>query len=85
MEEDVAFFFKQWGGPVRYCWWSRCWHGFWPSWLRGRLMGMLEKLIRMFKKSVPEPPSEAPTGPQPLRPSPMVGELHGVVGASDRR
>jgi hypothetical protein len=48
-------------------------------------MGMLEKLIRMFKKSVPEPLSEAPTGPQPLRPSPMVGELRGVVGASDRR
>jgi hypothetical protein len=48
-------------------------------------MSMLEKLIRMFKKPAPEPPSEAPTGPQPLRPSPMVGELRGVVGASDRR
>ncbi len=48
-------------------------------------MSMLKKLIRMFKKSVPEPPPEAPTGPQPLRPSPMVGELRGVVGAADHR
>jgi hypothetical protein len=56
--------------------WSSC--GLVP----GTLMRMLKKLIRMFKKPSPEPPSEVPTGPQPLRPSPMVGELH---GRPDRR
>jgi hypothetical protein len=45
-------------------------------------MRMFKKLIRMFKKSAPEPPPNAPPRPQPLRPSPMVGELH---GRPDRR
>jgi hypothetical protein len=45
---------------------------------------MLEKLIRMFKKPAPESLSEAPTGPQPMRPTPMVGELHGRPDTSYR-
>jgi hypothetical protein len=48
-------------------------------------MRMFRKLIKMFKKSAHEPLPGAPPGPQPLRPSPMVGELRGVVGAADHR
>jgi hypothetical protein len=46
---------------------------------------MFKKLIKLFKKSAREPISSGLSGPQPLRPSPMVGELHGVVGAADQR
>jgi hypothetical protein len=48
-------------------------------------MGMFKKLIRMFKKPPAEPPVDEASLPQPLRPSPMVGELRGVVGAADHR
>ena len=47
-------------------------------------MSMLKKLIRMFKGPTPEPPSEGLTGPQPLRPTPMVGELTGRRDTSYR-
>jgi hypothetical protein len=45
-------------------------------------MSMLKKLISLFKKSPAEPPVDEALLPQPLYPSPMVGELHGLP---DRR
>jgi hypothetical protein len=47
-------------------------------------MSMLKKLISMFKRPKPELPSEGLTGPQPLRPTPMVGELTGRPDTSYR-
>jgi hypothetical protein len=47
-------------------------------------MSMLKRLIRLFKRQAPEPPSEGLTGPQPLYPTPMVGELHGRPDTSYR-
>jgi hypothetical protein len=47
-------------------------------------MSMLKKLIRMFKQSAPEPPEDEASLPQPLYPTPMVGELHGRPDTSYR-
>jgi len=46
-----------------------------------QVLGLTRHLHKQAKPSS-EPPSDAPTGPQPLRPSLMVGELH---GRPDRR
>lgn len=47
-------------------------------------MSMFRKLIRMFKRPAPEPLPEARPLPQPLRPTPMVGELHGLPDTAYR-
>jgi len=47
-------------------------------------MSMLKKLISLFKKPAPEPPEDEASRPQPLRPTPMVGELTGRRDTSYR-
>jgi len=39
--------------------------------------------MHVFHKSTPQPPAAARPLPQPMGPSPMIGQLRGVVGASD--
>lgn len=42
--------------------------------------------MSVFKKQNPKPPQprHTPSLPEPMRPSPMVGQLRGGIGASER-